>query len=77
METSTKTKAALKLEKARKMYIELHIHQKIRRDFALQEISEKYFYSIDRLKRLLPISEFEKIEMTYLKRTKRYKKNPK
>ncbi|AUS04404.1 hypothetical protein [Pseudotamlana carrageenivorans] len=71
METSTKTKSAIKLEKARKMYIELHIHQKIRRDFALQQISEKYFYSIARLKRLLPVSEFEEIEREYLEKEKK------
>lgn len=71
METSAKTKSELKLEKARKMYIQLHIHEKRRRDYTLQQISEKYFYSIARLKRLLPISEFEEIEKDYLKSQKR------
>lgn len=63
---SKKTAHQLKKERAQKMYLDLHTIKKLRRDYVLDKICQELFYSLDRLKRVLPLAECEEMEKEYL-----------
>jgi len=61
----------LRKQKMKTMYLKLHVIKLKRRDYTLEKISEEFFLSVARVKRILPLAECEIMEKEYLENIKK------